>query len=422
MLRTARFALVPALLVAGAAVAGAQDARRCPGDNAGLTLPPGFCATIFADSLPGPRQLVVTPANEVVVALLGRRNGAPGGIVVLRDTDRDGKADARDVLASGFRSAAVAIAHGALYAENGTAILRIPLAKGAVALAGAADTIVRDLPGGGHPYKTFALDSSGGLYVNVGSRTNSCQEKDRQKESAGVDPCVERDTRAGVWRFDARRAGQSQRDGVHYATGIRNAVGITWNPRDKSLWVTQHGRDQLSQNWPALFSDSVSAETPAEELFRVQRGDDFGWPYCYFDRSLGRKVLAPEYGGNGRDTGRCATAKGNVASFPGHWAPNALLFHSGRNLPAKYRDGVFIAFHGSWNRAPLPQQGANVVFQPLRDGRAAGGHELLATGFARAMQPSVQGHRPTGLAEGPDGALYVSDDALGRIWRITWAR
>lgn len=422
MLRSARFALAPALLLAGATVAGAQEGRQCPGDNGGLTLPPGFCATIFADSLAGPRQLVVTPANEVVVSLLGRRSGAPGGVIVLRDGDRDGRADARDVLASGFRAASVAIANGALYAENGTAILRFPLARGAVALAGAADTIVRDLPGGGHPYKTFALDSSGGLYVNVGSRTNSCQEKDRQKESAGVNPCVERETRAGVWRFDARRAGQAQRDGVHYATGIRNAVGITWNPRDKSLWVTQHGRDQLSQNWPALFTDSVSAETPAEELFRVQRGDDFGWPYCYFDAAQGRKVLAPEYGGNGREVGRCARARGNVAAFPAHWAPNALLFHSGRNLPAKYRDGVFIAFHGSWNRAPLPQQGANVVFQPLRDGRAAGAHELFATGFARAMQPSVQGHRPTGLAEGPDGALYVSDDALGRIWRITWAR
>jgi glucose/arabinose dehydrogenase len=422
MHRIARIVLAPALFLAGAAVAGAQEGRPCPGDNGGLTLPPGFCATVFADSLPGPRQLVVTPANEVVVALLGRRNGAPGGVMVLRDADHDGRADARDQVATGFRSAAVAIAHGALYAENGTAILRFPLAKGAVALAGPADTIVRELPGGGHPYKTFALDSAGGLYVNVGSRTNSCQERDRQKESRGVDPCVERDTRAGVWRFDARRAGQGQGDGVRFATGIRNAVGITWNPRDRSLWVTQHGRDQLSQNWPALFSDSVSAETPAEELFRVQRGDDFGWPYCYFDRALGKKVLAPEYGGDGRAVGRCAKAKGHVASFPGHWAPNALLFHSGRGLPAKYRDGVFIAFHGSWNRAPLPQQGANVVFQPLRGGRADGAYELLATGFARAMQPSVQGHRPTGLAEGPDGALYVSDDALGRIWRITWTR
>lgn len=422
MLRTARLVLLPALFLAGAAAAPAQDSGACPGANAGLTLPPGFCATIFADSLPGPRQLVVTPGNEVVVSLLGRRNGAPGGVIVLRDTNHDGRADARDVLASGFRSAAVAVAHGALYAENGTAILRFPLTSGALARAGAADTIVRDLPGGGHPYKTFALDSSGGLFVNVGSRTNSCQERDRQQESKGADPCVERETRAGVWRFDARRVGQAQRDGVRYAAGIRNAVGITWNPRDQAIWVVQHGRDQLAQNWPALFTDRVSAETPAEELFRVQRGDDFGWPFCYFDGAQGKKVLAPEYGGNGRAVGRCARLKGNVASFPGHWAPNALLFHSGRNVPAKYRDGVFIAFHGSWNRAPLPQQGANVVFQPLRGPRAAGAYELFATGFARAMQPSVQGHRPTGLAEGPDGALYVSDDALGRIWRITWTR
>jgi glucose/arabinose dehydrogenase len=171
-----------------------------------------------------------------------------------------------------------------------------------------------------------------------------------------------------------------------------------------------------------------NAETPAEEMFRVSRGDDFGWPYCYYDGQLQRKVLAPEYGGDGETRARCAGAKSNVASFPAHWAPNALLFYTGTAFPAKYRSGAFIAFHGSWNRAPLPQAGFNVVFQPMQGDRAAGAYEIFADGFvseevrgaARAGQapPTAKRHRPTGLAQGPDGALYISDDSMGRIWRV----
>src|SRR5439155_4530057 len=162
-----------------------------------------------------------------------------------------------------------------------------------------------------------------------------------------------------------------------------------------------------------------NAEVPAEELFQVNNGDDFGWPYCYFDPLQKKKVLAPEYGGDGKKVGRCAQKKGDVAYFPGHWAPNGLLFYTGTALPAKYRSGAFIAFHGSWNRAPLPQAGFNVVFQPLRAGKAAGAYEVFADGFAKNLNaphnpPAVGNHRPTGLAQAPDGALYVADDALGR--------
>jgi glucose/arabinose dehydrogenase len=177
----------------------------------------------------------------------------------------------------------------------------------------------------------------------------------------------------------------------------------------------------LHDNWPALFSAEKSAETPGEELFRVMRGDDFGWPYCYFDPELKKKVLAPEYGGDGMTVGRCADKKGNVGHFPGHWAPNGLLFYTGNALPAKYRDGAFIVFHGSWNRAPLPQQGFKVVFQPMRDGRAAGDFEVFLDGFIDSSgQPTELGGRPMSLAQGRRGELYLSDDSRGRIWRITY--
>jgi glucose/arabinose dehydrogenase len=197
-------------------------------------------------------------------------------------------------------------------------------------------------------------------------------------------------------------------------------VGMAIDPRDGSLWTTQHGRDQLSQNWPALYTEAKSAETPAEELFHVAKGDDFGWPYCYYDWQLARKMLAPEYGGDGKSSGRCAALKSNVAAFPGHWAPNALVFSASSSFPSHYRDGVFIAFHGSWNRAPLPQAGFNVVFQPLRDGRASGPYEVFADGFAPKNGATGAIHRPTGLAFGPDGSLYVADDAGGRLYRIMY--
>jgi glucose/arabinose dehydrogenase len=315
-----------------------------------------------------------------------------------------------------FHSSEVALQGGYLYTDATTAILRFPIAAGALTASGPADTVVAGLPGGGHSAKTFALAKDGSLYVNIGSRTNACQERDRQAGSRGVDPCVERESRAGIWLFRADRLHQRPTDGVHFGIGIRNAVGMALAPTSGALFVMQHGRDQLAQNWPALFTDAKSAETPAEELFHVSRGDDFGWPYCYYDRELGLKVLAPEYGGDGRQVGRCASMKGNIAAYPGHWAPNGLAFYTGTSFPARYHDGAFIAFHGSWNRAPLPQAGYNVVFQPMRDGRANGPYEVFADGFRSGGAT----HRPTGLAIGPDGSLYVADDAGGRIWRILY--
>ena len=418
-------ALVPTVAAAQAAPRPRLDSHCAP-DNGGITLPSGFCATVFADSLPGPRQLVVAPNGDVFVALSGRGPERPGGVIALRDTDRDGVADERRRIGE-FRASGIGLLENYLYTENTTAVLRFPLRAGSLEPGGNADTVVRDLPTMGHAFKTFAIARDGALYVNVGSRTNSCQQDDRKPEVPGVDPCTELETRAGIWRFDARKLGQTQTSGEHFARGIRNSVAITINPRDNQLYVMQHGRDQLAggamASWPKLFNDEQNAEIPAEEMFHVTRGDDFGWPYCYFDPIQKKKVLAPEYGGDGKEIGRCATKKGNVAYFPGHWAPNGLLFYSGTAFPARYRDGAFIAFHGSWNRAPLPQAGFKVVFQPMRNGRAAGDFEVFADGFAPNLNvtrgtPSAGNRRPSGLAQGPDGALYITDDVGGRIWKV----
>lgn len=415
--------------VIAAAQAGA--ATGCAPDNAGLKLPPGFCAGIFADTLRGARHLVVAPNGDVILSMMGRGDG----IMVLRVNSKSGHANVITKFASGFPSSEVALFDGHLYTEQGPtggkpgqliAIVRYPYKPGDVAPSGPPDTIVSGLPGPpGHTTRNFVIARDGSMYVNVGSQTNSCQEQDRGTKSPGKNPCTELDTRAGIWKFDARKKGQTEQTGVHFAKGIRNAVGITISPLDNRLWTTQHGRDQLGGtggDWE--FDDRYNSENPAEELLQVNQGDDFGWPYCFYSVDLKGLVLAPEYGGDGKKVDQCAQKKEPIAVFPGHWAPNALFFYTGSAFPAKYKSGAFIAFHGSWNRTGQPQAGFNVVFQPLNSEKAASAYEVFADGFA----PNVGsgrgagggGHRPTGLAQGLDGSLYVTDDAGGRIYKIVY--
>ncbi len=133
-----------------------------------------------------------------------------------------------------------------------------------------------------------------------------------------------------------------------------------------------HGRDQLDL-WPA-FTAEQNAELPAEMLVEVNSGDDFGWPYRYYDRIARGYCLAPEYGGDGKTVGRCESIEAPIYAFPAHWAPNGVLFYTGTLFPAHYRNGIFVVFHGSWNRAPLPQAGFNIAFLPMRDGHVLAEH------------------------------------------------
>jgi len=153
----------------------------------------------------------------------------------------------------------------------------------------------------------------------------------------------------------------------------------------------------------------------------LKKGGDYGWPMCYYDPFQQGLVLAPEYGGDGKTAGLCAQKGAPAAVFPAHWAPNAMVLYDRQQFPARYRNGLFIAFHGSWNRAPYAQGGYNVVFQGLSGDKASGQCEIFADGFAGAdKSPGKAAHRPSGIAVGPDGALYVADDVSGRVYRIVY--
>ncbi|HVZ26232.1 MAG TPA: PQQ-dependent sugar dehydrogenase [Sediminibacterium sp.] len=389
-------------------------------DNAGLTLPPGFGALMVAENTGRPRHIVVTPQGDIYVKLNRAVNGK--GILRLRDTNGDGKAD--ETLGFGnYGGTGIAIKNGYLYASSDQGVYRYKLnARSEVENPDAPEELVSGLKTGEHPMKSIALDNDNHLYVNMGAYSNSCQEQDRTKGSKGIMPCPVLNDAAGIWQFPADKQHQTQADGIRYATGLRNVVGIAWNQLTNTLFVMQHGRDQLYDNWPEYFTPQQSAELPAECMYELHKGDNAGWPYIFYDQIQHKKILAPEYGGDGKKEGG-KDAIDPVAAYPGHMAPDGLLFYTGNMFPERYKNGAFIAFHGSWNRAPLPQEGYFVVFQPFSNGKPSGKWEVFAKGFAGVSEiknPRDAQHRPCGLAQGPDGSLYVTDDTKGTIYRIIY--
>jgi glucose/arabinose dehydrogenase len=420
-----RSATLPVLLAfltgcTGSTDASLQSRAECDPDNGGLTLPDGFCAVVVADDLGAPRHMAVAPNGDLYVALRGGRNAA-GGAVALRDTSGDGRADVT-VRFDSVGGTGIELWRDWVYVGHDDGVVRYRRQAGELAPAAGAEVIVLGLrAGGGHAAKPVEITSEGVLFVNIGSPSNSCQVEDRRAGAPGKDPCEERESNGGIWRFSATMPNQTQADGARFAAGMRNTVALEHNPLDGNLYAAVHGRDQLHQNWGELYSEEEGAELPAEEFLRVQEGDDFGWPYCYYDQRQGRRVLAPEYGGDKQHVGRCAEMDTPLVAVPGHWAPNGLAFYDGDSFPERYRGGAFIAFHGSWNRAPRPQEGYQVVFVP-RTGDGFGPEwEVFAEGFASGEKsPADAEHRPTGVTVGSDGSLYVSDDAGGRIWRVMY--
>ena len=430
---------VVVFLVAGkkpspsASLAKNSRSQLCPNDDSGLTLPTGFCATVFADGIGHARHMVVAPSGVVYVnTWSGRYYGkdqppAGGFLVALQDKNLGGKADVTErfgetVETGGHGGTGIGIYNGAIYAESNDRIVRYALVPNSIVPSSQAETVVSGLPlGGDHPMHPFIIAADGTMYLDVASATNACQQKNRMPTSPGLNPCTELETRGGIWRYDASKTNQPFSPAARFATGIRNAEGFAIDENGR-VFVTQHGRDQLYANWPDLYKPEQEATLPAEELLLLQPDGDYGWPECYYDSFAQKLVAAPEYGGDGgKKIGVCAKKLAPAAAFPAHWAPNAMVRYDKEQFPAHYRNGVFIAFHGSWDRAPYAQGGYNVVFQPLDGDHASGQCEVFADGFAGAVKsPARAEHRPSGMAVGPDGALYVSDDIRGRVYRIVY--
>ena len=413
----------------------ARGKVRCDADNAGITLPRGFCALVVADLLMDgqparARHMAVTPSGDVFVAINSPNNQNPSfGIIGLRDNDGDGRADQQSSFSPALGGSGLAWGDGRLFFGANDRVLRFLLPSGRLTPEGAPQLVVSGLPNTGDHISKSVVLAGDRLFVNIGSASNACQVQNRVAQSPGVFPCPELPIRAGVWLFDARRTNQQQSDGEHFGSGYRNLVALAFNPFSHSLYAVQHGRDMLFENWPQFFTQAEDAVLPAEEFVRIERGSNNGWPYCYFDAvDRHRKVLAPEYGGDGRKVHGphgidCSRFNQPLVTFGAHWAPNGLHFYTGSQFPDRYRGGAFVAFHGGFDRAPLPNEGYQVQFVPFGgSGRPDGRPERFADGFAGSAGPlpATAQHRPVGVTEGPDGSLYVSDDRGGRIYRIVY--
>lgn len=392
-----------------------------PKEDSSIKLPPGFKATILAENLGVARHITATKNGTIYIKLGKLKDGK--GIVMLQDANNDGKVESQKSFGN-YVGTGIYAKDDYLYASSDTDVFRYKLnEKGDVISGDKPDKIVSGLINRRqHESKSIVLDNSGNIYVNIGAYSNACQEKDRTKGSVGMKPCPILDSAGGIWQFKANILNQSYRDGVRYATGLRNVVGLDWNNAANQLFVMQHGRDQLFQLYPEYFDAKQSAELPSECMYAVKKGDNCGWPYMYYDHIQKKKILAPEYGGDGRKTGG-DDAIDPIVAFPGHMGPNGLLFYTGSMFPERYKNGAFIAFHGSWNRAPEKQKGYFVAFVPFKDGKPSGDWETFADNFAgveTVESPGQAVHRPCGLAQAPDGSLLVTDDVKGTIYKITY--
>ena len=397
--------------------------------NGGLFLPDGFQALVVADSI-GPTRHLAVNDNGDVYAKLSVAEGTKGNMA-LRDTTGDGRADILerfgDYPNDGAFATEMRIHKGYLYFSSELVVYRQKLTQGKLIPDGKPEIIVTDpYPIRWHNAKSLAFDNEGGMYVTFSAPTNACEDaiatqKDPEGIVRGENPCTQLNILGGIWKFDADKPGQSQFDGQRFATGLRSVVALSWNQEDNSLYAVIHGRDYLHNHAPQYFRPWHDAVLPAEEFVKIREGDDYGWPYTYYDPFKNKRMLAPEYGGDGQQEATGYTDP--LVGLPAHWAPNDLLFYKGNNFPERYKRGAFIAFHGSTNRTPYPQAGYIVAFVPFEDGKPTDTWEVFADGFAGVDLITTKDdaqYRPMGLSEGPDGSLYVSDSKKGKIWRIRY--
>lgn len=402
---------------------------KADADNGGLFLPDGFGALVVVENIGPSRHIAVRHNGDIYVKL--RTDKGTLGNMALRDTDNDGKADIKELFGDypndGTFATEMRIHKGYLYFSSELRVYRQKLTPSKLIPEGKPELLVIDqFPIRWHNAKSLAFDNEGGMYVTFSAPTNACEDQKATGTAPdaivkGENPCSQLDILGGIWKFDEAKLNQTQATGERFATGLRSIVGLSWNQEDNSLYAVNHGRDFLHNHAPQYFSQWEEAVLPAEEFMKIEEGDDFGWPYTYWDHFKKKRMLAPEYGGDGKKETKKYAAP--LMGLPAHWAPNDMLFYKGDQFPERYKKGAFVAFHGSTNRTPYPQAGYIVGFIPFENGKPTGEWEVFADGFAGVdLIPKMADakYRPMGLSEGPDGSLYISESKTGKIWRILY--
>jgi len=429
--------IIGLLFLSTAACNSKMKELKADPDNGGLFLPDQFEALVVVDSIGPARHIAVNENGDIYVKLtFNEKMNGRGGTVGLRDTDGDGKADSvayfGDYVDVGSSAVGMTIHDGYLYTSTVTQVLRTKLTPGKLIPENKTDIMLTDLDSNvarnWHTTKPVAFDKKGNMYIPFGTPTDAGQDLKKygpvgKPGGAGLDPVPDLENHGGIWRFDAKRINQVQKDGVRISTGIRSVVGMQWNNQDDHLYAVVNGIDNFHTMYPKLFSSWQAAVFPAELLIRADEGTNFGWPYAYYDQIQKKNVLQPGYGGDGKIIGRASEFTEPIIGFPGHWAPMDILFYEGDQFPERYKNGAFVAFHGSTDRSPYPQAGYIVCFVPFKNGVATGAIEVFADGFSgvdTVVNTSDAKYRPMGLATGPDGSLYIVESNQGKIWRIMY--
>lgn len=388
-------------------------------------MPGGFEALVVTDSIGRARHLAVNENGDIYVKLAYANQDSSS--VAIRVSPEDGKADQIAYFGGykaerGYGPTSMRIYNGYIYFGSRSAIYRQKLTPGSLVPESEVGLVLTDSTSSGHLANTLAFDDAGNMYVNFGSLSDNCQIEDRMPLSPGQYPCPELAEHAGIWKFDADKENQTQKDGIRYATGLRDGIAMDWNHATNSLFVVEHGRDDMHKIWPDLYSEWEGAMLPAEEFLEVKEGENGGWPYFYYDQMQNKRIISPEYRGVDLKEEVSELAE-PIIGFPGHWAPNDLFFYTGNQFPDRYKNGAFIAFHGGGRRAPYPSAGFIVTFVPYINGKFSKSWEIFADGFIGESYRDGAGpsaYRPMGLAMGSDGSLYISESIQGKIWRIMY--
>jgi len=379
-----------------------------------LILPQGFSASIVADSLGPVRHLALNKNGDIYVKLSALKEG--NGILYLSDTDHDGKMDKTTGFAD-YPGTGIRIQGDVLYSSSNSSVFKYQLNdQGQVIDTAKAALLVEGLVDKGRDNaKAIALDMDNNLYVAVGSYDETCNDVGGK----GLNNCPLLDSVGGVWRFSTNKLNQRYSDAVHYARGLKNVVAMDWNTASKSLFAAPHGRGGLKEKFPKLYTQEQDNTLPAEALYELKKGADAGWPYVYYDPFQHKNIVSPEYGGDGKKSTDNKYLH-PVANFPAHLAPNDMLFYTGNIFPERYKNGAFVVFHG---QSQSLKKGYFVAFVPFKNGKPSGPYEVFADNFMGVDRSNPKGsyqHRPMGIAQGPDGALYVADDLKGTIFKISY--